>query len=459
MAERLTRMDWPDFGMPEVPAAPGLAEMDLRLGAVRVAMDANGYDRLVIYGDREHAANIQWVTGFDPRFEEAVLIIGPGEALLLAGNECLPYTAISPLVQSGAIQVGHCASLSLPSQPRGGRRLADWLEEAVPAGVTVGAVGWKWFGQDEVDAPDTALDVPAFLADLLRARAGRVVNATRLMQDPGFGLRSTVTADELVRLEFANQMAAGALKRMVFGLAEGMTDFAAFEGGRMGGLPLGCHATFATGARADQGLSGPTGQILRRGSALSFNICHWGANICRAGWLAQGAEDLPEGARDYLERFTFPYVRAMSGWCGMMRVGVRGGDVWQAMQAALPFDLFGVSLNPGHLIGLDEWISSPIYEGSGLGLRAGMAMQMDVIPSHPVYGSTRMEDGYVIADAPLMAEVRARFPKVAGRIAARQDFMRRVIGMEVPEGLLPLADTCGIVAPWLFDPGLVVTLK
>jgi hypothetical protein len=30
--------------------------------------------------------------------------------------------------------------------------------------------------------------------------------------------------------------------------------------------------------------------------------------------------------------------------------------------------------------------------------------------------------------------------------------------MDVPDGLLPLADTCGIVAPWLFQPGMVITV-
>ena len=54
---------------------------------------------IVVYGDREHAANIHWLTGFDPRFEEAVLVITPGDALLLAGNECLAYTAVSPVVR------------------------------------------------------------------------------------------------------------------------------------------------------------------------------------------------------------------------------------------------------------------------------------------------------------------------------------------------------------------------
>jgi hypothetical protein len=70
-----------------------------------------------------------------------------------------------------------------------------------------------------------------------------------------------------------------------------------------------------------------------------------------------------------------------------------------------------------------------------------------------------MEDGYAIADADLRRDLAARFPEVAARCAARARFMREVIGMDVPETLLPLADTCGIVAPWLFDPGQVISLK
>ena len=132
MTARLIRIDWPDFGAPEVPRLPGLSTMEARLTATRAAMAARGLDVLVVYGDREHAANIHWLTGFDPRFEEALLIVTAQAALLLAGNECLPYTGVSPLVTAGLIQVGHCASFSLPSQPRGGRRLNEWLAEAVP---------------------------------------------------------------------------------------------------------------------------------------------------------------------------------------------------------------------------------------------------------------------------------------------------------------------------------------
>lgn len=458
---RLIRTDWPDFGTPDLPPDPDLPEMEARLAALRHAARAAGYQAIVVYGDREHAANLHWLTGFDPRFEEAVLVVTAGDALLIAGNECLPYTAISPLVRAGLVRTGHCASLSLPSQPRGGRRLADWLAETVPAGARLGAVGWKWYEAEELPEgadPALALDIPAFLADPLRERAARVENATALMMHPGHGLRTRVDAAGIARLEFANHMAAKALRRMAFALRDGMRDFEAVEAARIGGLPLGCHTTFATGARADQGLSGPTGEVLRAGLPLSFNICHWGANICRAGWLARGPGDLPRAAQDYLEAFVLPYVAAMSVWCSLMRPGTPGGRVWQAMRAALPLEEFGVTLNPGHLIGLDEWISSPIAEESSLPLASGMAMQMDVIPAHPVYGSTRMEDGYVVAGDELRAALKARFPNVANRIAQRQRFMREVIGMEVPDTLLPLADTCGIVAPWLLDPAQIVAL-
>jgi hypothetical protein len=253
-------------------------------------------------------------------------------------------------------------------------------------------------------------------------------------------------------------MAATALTRMVFGFRDGMVDFDAYRVAQVGGLPLGCHPTFATGSRAEQGLSGPTGEVLRRGSAISFNICHWGANICRAGWLAETAADLPEPARDYMADFAGPYVAALSAWFGLMRPGVAGGAVWARMRQLLPLETFNVTLNPGHLIGLDEWVSSPIYPGSDLPLRSGMAMQCDVIPSHPVYGSTRMEDGYAIADAALRADLAARFPAVAARCAARAAFMRDVIGLDVPDSLLPLADTCGIVAPFLLAPRRVIVL-
>jgi Xaa-Pro aminopeptidase len=455
MPVTLTDRDWPDFGAPAVPAPVTRSELAARLALIRDAMAAAGLDALVIYGDREHFANILWASGFDPRFEEALLVVLPeGAPLLMAGNECLPFTQASPAVAAGDIAVAHCASFSLLSQPRGSDRIEVLLDRALPRGGRLGAVGWKYWTAEEVGDPDHALDIPSLLADLLRERADEVMNATALFMHPGYGLRSVVTVEEIPRLEFANHMAGAAVRRMSFAMREGMTDFEVFAAGAVGGLPLGCHATFATGPQPF-GLSGPTGQRIVRGRMISFNVCHWGSNVCRAGWVAEGPDDLPAEARDYIEAFVGPYLEAMSLWCGLMRPGVAGGEVQAAMDAALPG--FGVFLNPGHLIGMDEWLSSPIFPGSDLPIRSGMAMQMDVIPDHPVYGSTRMEDGYVIADEALRAMLEETHPLVAARIEMRRTFMREA-GFAVPESLLPLSDTCGVVAPYLLAPRKLAVL-
>lgn len=453
---RLIRIDWPDFGAPEIPSAPTLRDYIARLTALRSATAARDLDALVIYGDREHFANIHWATGFDPRFEEAVLVLRPDKATLLLGNECLPYADVSPLVTGLRVDTMLVPSLSLVSQPRHGTRIPDALAALIPSGARVGAAGWKYFGPDEFDSPARMLDLPAFLADPLRAIASHVENATDIFMHPVHGLRARVGVDDIARLEFANHMAAKAVQRLAFALRDGATDFDVFAAAHAGGLPYGCHPTFASGTTP--GMSGPTGKVMRRGEPVSFNICHWGSNICRAGWLAGTSDDLPIAARDYLDAFAYPYVQAMSLWCSMMTPGTSGGAVWDAMMQALPPETFGVTLNPGHLIAMDEWMSSPIAEGSDMPLASGMAMQMDVIPGHPVYGSTRMEDGYVIADAALRAELADTRPALWSRIASRQAFMRDRIGMNVPDALLPLADTCGIVAPFLLDPAQVITL-
>jgi hypothetical protein len=87
-----------------------------------------------------------------------------------------------------------------------------------------------------------------------------------------------------------------------------------------------------------------------------------------------------------------------------------------------------------------------------------MAMQCDVIPWSDAFASTRMEDGYVIADADLSAALAAAHPAVADRVGRRRAFMRDAIGLDVPETLLPLADTCGVLAPFLLAPRRLLAL-
>ncbi len=77
---------------------PGGATYEPGSSPLRERADARGYDRLVVYADREHSANLAFLTGFDPRFEEAVLILGPaGDPAILVGNECYGMAGAAPL--------------------------------------------------------------------------------------------------------------------------------------------------------------------------------------------------------------------------------------------------------------------------------------------------------------------------------------------------------------------------
>ena len=467
MTARLVEIDRPEFE-PVPPPPPLPAEVHrAHLASLRAAATERGLTHVVVYADREHVGNLLWATGFDARFEEALLVIGPHEPpLLLAGNECLPYVAVSPLHATGELRTQLHQPFSLPSQPRGAsRRLVDVLrDEGIGTGSQVGMVGWKYLTAVEHDDPLHAVDVPSHITDDVRTLAGwdAVVNATDLLIHPGHGLRATAGPDEIAQWEYANAEAARAALAVIDSLAiataQGWTDLDVVRAARLAGLPLGCHPTFATAGTRDLGLSGPTGQPILVGQPLGFNISHWGSNVCRAGWIAAGADDLPEPARNYMDAFVGPYVEAMSAWLSCMVPGTRGGDVYDMIHRLLPDDLYGITLNPGHLIAYEEWVSSPIAEGSDDTLRSGMVMQIDIIPSHPDYGSTRMEEGIVIADEALRTALAERHPDLLRRCDARRAFMCDTLGYDVPDSVLPLADTAGMVAPFFLRPNQVVTL-
>jgi Xaa-Pro aminopeptidase len=437
------------------------------LDALRSAVAGRGLTHVVVYADREHVGNLLWATGFDVRFEEALLVVGPdGPPLVLAGNECLPYVAVSPLHAGGELRTELYQPFSLPSQPRtSSRRLVDILrDEGIGPAARVGMIGWKYLTASEHDDPLHAVDVPSHLTDTVRSLAGwdAVVNATDVLIHPGYGLRAIAGPDEIAQWEYANAEASRATWAVIDSLgratSEGWTDLDVVREARLAGLPLGCHPTFATAGARNLGLSGPTGQPILVGQPLGFNISHWGSNICRAGWIAAGPDDLPGEASDYVDTFVGPYVEAMSAWLSRMVPGTRGGDVFDLVHRLLPDDLYGVTLNPGHLIAYEEWMSSPIGEGSNEELKSGMVLQIDIIPSHPDYFSTRMEEGIVIADEALRSELAATHPGLLRRCEARRAFMRDALGLDVPDTVLPLADTAGMVTPFFLDPRLVVTL-
>ncbi|NLF02063.1 MAG: M24 family metallopeptidase, partial [Anaerolineales bacterium] len=146
-------------------------------------------------------------------------------------------------------------------------------------------------------------------------------------------------------------------------------------------------------------------------------------------------------------------------WYDRLRIGAPGGELARLIAERLPHERFGIELNPGHLIHLDEWVSSPIYAGSTLPLRSGMAIQVDIIPSSPVYFSTRAEDGVVLADRALRQALAAQYPDLWARCQARRAFMADVLGIPLPDEVLPLSNAPGLVPPFFLAPNTVLTLE
>jgi len=72
---RLIENEWPEFGRAERPPVVSAEELQQRIDALRAAMSAQELSHALVYADREHFANLTYLTNFDPRFEEALLIV------------------------------------------------------------------------------------------------------------------------------------------------------------------------------------------------------------------------------------------------------------------------------------------------------------------------------------------------------------------------------------------------
>jgi Xaa-Pro aminopeptidase len=436
--------------MPEMP--PELYAG--RLERLRERMDARGYDRLVVYADREHSANLAWLTGFDPRFEEALLVVGPGgDPAMLVGNECFGLAGVTPLpVRPHLFQ-----DFSLPSQPRD--RSAPLTEilggEGIGPGVRVGLVGWKTY------ADRSASDVAAYLVDELRrlTAGGTVENATDLLIDAADGLRVINEVEQIAMFEWASCQTSSGVLALLRGLRPGMSEREAVRLLDWNGWPLSCHLMLSAGPRARFGLLSPGDRRIETRDPLTVAFGIWGALTCRAGFVVEDGAELPEAIGDYVERLVAPYFAAVAEWYGAIRIGVTGGELHSIIDRHLADPFFGIFLNPGHQLHLDEWVNSPISPASSIELRSGMAFQVDIIPATGTpYFTTNIEDGIVLADAALRAELAEHFPDASARIDARRAFMARSLGIELHPDVLPLSNIPAYLPPFLLRPDRVMVV-
>jgi hypothetical protein len=185
-----------------------------------------------------------------------------------------------------------------------------------------------------------------------------------------------------------------------------------------------------------------------------------GSLTSRAGFLVADAAELPEAIRDYVDRLVSPYFAAIAEWYEAIGIGVTGGALHAIIDRHLGDKFFGIGLNPGHLIHLDEWLHSPIFSGSDIPLRSGMAIQVDVIPAtHSPWFTTNIEDGIALADEATRDAFAARYPEAWTRITARRDFMRDVLGIRLRPEVLPFSNIPAYLPPFLLAPRRVLAMR
>ncbi len=451
----------PDFGVPATrPELPRDIYAE-RLAALAKARRAASCDALVIYADREHSANLAWLTGFDPRFEEALLILPAGATpTLLAGPENLG--------RAGHAMIEVEARLYPPFGLLGqDRSQSPDLEEVLASagigrGQRVGVLGWKYYGTAEAARPDAWFETPSFIIDTLRRLTGgegRVVNANALLMDASSGLRAVNEIAQIAQFEFGAVMASEALKALFRNLKPGMSEFAAVQTMGLGVLPHTCHTMLSTGARLS-GLESPGGKIIARGDPLTTAVGYPGGLSSRVGWVVADRGELPAEAPDWLERVAMPYFACAAEWYATIGIGVAGGALDAVARKHLGDSFFNLVLNPGHLIHLDEWLNTPVYPGSRETLQSGQAIQCDIIPAvGPPYHGANIEDGIALLDTEGRAELRDSFPDVAERMVARRTFMQDVLGIRLKPEVMPLSNLAAAYPPFLLAPQRLLAMR
>ena len=440
---------WPVTGpQPELPAVEYAARAD-------ALYLASGADWVLVYGDREHAANLVFVCGLDPRFEEAILVLGPGNArYLLLGNEGMGYISAARL----PVQAVLCQSLSLMGQPRSPETRLDAVlgRLGIGPGDSVGIVGWKYLEAVEDAEAGAPAFVPAFITRVLSrlvGPTGSISDATAALMHPSNGLKSRNSAAQIAAFEWAAVRASDAVQRVVCGARPGMREYdAAAAFFQHGGLPYSCHPmlTSAGDDGAVVGLRSPGARVLAQGDGISTAVGYWGSLCARAGLLQADPDP------SFVERVVTPYYRAIATWYQSVGVGVSGDHVHGAVIGALAGASWRPALNPGHLVSIDEWTHTPIRPGSAEKIASGMALQCDIIPAPMPNGwALNCEDTIAIADASLRAEIAASFPDVWRRIQGRQRFMRDSLRLVLSEDVLPLSSAPACLAPFWMDANLM----
>ncbi|MEH7303023.1 aminopeptidase P family N-terminal domain-containing protein [Neobacillus drentensis] len=437
-----------DIPIPEITKE----EYEQRIRLLVEKMEQDGMTYCLVFADREHFANMQYLTGFEPRFEESLLIVShEGKLTLLVGNECMAYSKISPLPLRHVLY----QNFSLQGQPR--EKLVSLCEIFQDAGINhlskVGIIGHKYFEKEHIGAHLHKVDIPAYiLEELLKITEWQnVINYTDRMIHPTEGIRMKLrTATEIAYYEAVSHRASNGIIRLLKELKPGLGELEASRLVGYDAFPISMFPIVNFGEKHVQlGLRSPNNRKLKKGEMITICYGLRGCLIARSGFAALTKNDVDS----FIENFYKPYFLAIVDWYESLAIGRMYGETFNKVMGILgDSEKFGIYLNPGHLISLDEWPHSPVYEDSNIPMVSGHYLQCDIIAStQNPFCQAILEDGVILADEALREQLRLKFPETYSRIHRRRRFMIETLGIRISEDVLPLSNCQAILHPYLLD--------
>lgn len=443
-------IEGPSLASEAVPVDLTNATMDEHLAKTLEGMHAAELDVLLVYGDREHGANYGYLTGFEPRFEESLLVLHrDGTAFLLLGNEAMKMEEFCRI----PITAIHTPQFSLPGQPMYNAKPLDEILRlaGVKSKMKVGLAGWKFFTAASMNVSQT-YDLPHFIVEAVAQIVqdkGQIDNATGLFVHPERGVRVRANANEIAHYEFGASVASRGVLNLTNAIEIGKTELELARNLNAYGQHLAVHSICATGERFTNAVVAPRNKQVQLGDRFATTMGLRGGLTYRAGYVVNEISQLPAECADYLERVAKPYFAALATWYSTVRIGLKGGELYNTITEVAPQSLYGWELNPGHLIASEEWMSSPMYPDSEIQLKSGMMLQADIIFGVPGYGGSSAEDGIVLADEKLRNKLKEQYPYVWQRMTVRRSFMQNVLGIPLHEEVLPMSDIGGYLRPFL----------
>lgn len=416
-------------------------------------MNEKQVTHVIIYGDREHCANMEYFSGFDPRFEEALSIFdSKGKLTMIVGNEGAGYTSDIPYEVDTVLH----QNFSMQGQPREQLQPLDEVLKSVMSGLgTVGIVGYKYYetGISEQEAEET-YDIPAnILKDIMKVCPDKK-NFTKEITGVPNGIRMRLyCAQEIAWAESQGNRCAGVIQRMLKQLKIGMKEYELPMLANVGFDTRCMHPICNFGEKSVKiGLGSPGTAVLKLGDVCGLCYGIKGNLTSKVSIAAYGPDTCKAELKEHLEDFYYQHFLAVSKWYETVSIGVTAGELYDSVMDIIGDERFGVSLNPSHYIGTDEWSNATAAKGASEPVVSGAHLQSDIIASsgNPIMASIS-EDSIVVANKELREELKEEYPEAYDRITKRQAWMREVLNINISDEVLPMSNLNGVFFPFMLD--------